>query len=171
MSQWRNLVYVCSTLSSKLWCLHCVLQCMKWRREMLRPSFRKPPTLKLTMGWWWCGSEVSPSPPMRLTLLSFFQVLDIIISFFAGHLIDGHKGCFTWLLFGNLHPIQHLLFEFGNVNAVTWGHHWANRSSYFWLLCVALEYFIDYIVLLACCNLECDWTDLIVIFYIHFSTY
>lgn len=63
--------------------LHCVLQCMKWRREMLRPSLTNPQKLKLRMGW--CGSEVSLSPPPRMTLLNFFQVLDIIISSSAGH--------------------------------------------------------------------------------------
>lgn len=47
-------------------------QCMKLQTVMLKPSWRKPCRLQLTMEW--CGSEVFPSPALRLTSSSFSQV-------------------------------------------------------------------------------------------------
>lgn len=98
---------------------------------------------------------------VRLRGLPFTSTEADIAQFFSGSwhynlllcwspLIDSHKGSFAWLLFRTLHPTAHLLFEFGDVNDVTWVYHWANGSSYFWLLCVALEYFNNYDVLLYC---------------------
>lgn len=102
---WSSPTAVLSCYSRRICVNICVLQCMKWRRVMLKPSWRKPQAVKLMMGW--CGSEVSPSAPPRLTSLSFFQVIDIIFSLASDTesfsvLICRNKGSITWLLFKTL---------------------------------------------------------------------